>query len=104
MQPLCWGGNNGGNSLSLMITDGGPGDADGSANSQISDPGGVALHLVTAPVSVNTITDRIAVGSVVGSPGAEPGALAFDSGNGYLYVAASSPLQPDGFPSSSASI
>ena len=97
-------GNNGGNTLALTITDGGSGDADGSANGQISDPGGVALRLVTSPGSANTITGEIGVGSLQGIPGSPPGAFAFDSTNGYLYVIPSLPQEANGFLSSTASV
>jgi len=43
------GSNDGDNVITLTITDGGPGDADGAVNGQISDPGGVAIVAVVPP-------------------------------------------------------
>jgi len=43
------GDNDGDNVLTLTITDGGLGDADGQANGVITDPGGPATRLITPP-------------------------------------------------------
>ncbi len=46
------GSDNGDNVLTLTITDGGLGDADGAVNGQISDPGGVGIAANHPPVAL----------------------------------------------------
>ena len=52
------GSDDGDNVLTLTVTDGGPGDADGIVNGEISDPGGLAVSLVdTVPPTITCPAD-----------------------------------------------
>ncbi|MGI0091069.1 MAG: beta strand repeat-containing protein, partial [Nitrososphaerales archaeon] len=64
-----------GNTTTLTITDGGPGDLDGVANGEITDPGGVGF---AANIVTSTIPATI--------PGAQPNGVIYDSDNGLLYL------------------
>lgn len=60
LTPLL-GSNDGDNVLTLTITDGGLGDADGAANGQISDPGGIAVPSRPAVVPFATFNAELEI-------------------------------------------
>jgi len=70
-----------GNTVTLRLTDGGIGDADGSENGTIDDPVGVAMPLTAQPVPDNDSGGPCFIGSSTGeTPGGIPLALGLLTG------------------------
>ena len=87
-----------GSTVTLTLTDGGAGDADGTVNGVIDDPGGVALPEVTADVSSVAAEIASVYGEIVSGYGQEgiirhryvrPGVTAGDQ---FSYILAFSPV------------